>query len=53
MKTFADFEKSQGRFVICDFVCPTIETREMFDGDFTIWMDRIIEVRFEDTNKFF
>ena len=23
MKTFADFEKSHGRFVICDFVCPT------------------------------
>ena len=22
MKTFADFEKSNGRNVICDFVCP-------------------------------
>ena len=23
MRTFADFEKSHGRFVVCDFVCPT------------------------------
>ena len=23
MKTFANFEKSNGRYVICDFVCPT------------------------------
>jgi adenylylsulfate kinase len=30
MKTFADFEKSHGRFVICDFVCPTEATRENF-----------------------
>ena len=53
MKTFADFEKSQGRFVICDFVCPTNETRDMFDADFTVWMDTIKEGRFEDTNKLF
>ena len=53
MKTFADFEKSQGRFVICDFVCPTNETRNMFDADFTVWMDTIKEGRFEDTNKLF
>ena len=23
MRTFADFEKANGRFVVCDFVCPT------------------------------
>ena len=23
MRTFADFEKQNNRFVICDFVCPT------------------------------
>ena len=53
MKTFADFEKSHGRFVICDFVCPTKSTRENFDADITIWMDTITEGRFEDTNKIF
>ena len=53
MKTFADFEKSHGRYVICDFVCPTKLTRENFDADITIWMDTIQEGRFEDTNKLF
>ena len=53
MKTFADFEKANGRFVICDFVCPTKETRANFNADITIWMDTIKESRFEDTNKLF
>ena len=53
MRTFADFEKTHGRFVICDFVCPTKETRENFSADITIWMDTITEGRFEDTNKLF
>ena len=53
MKTFADFEKEHGRFVICDFVCPTKFTRANFDADITIWMDTIKEGRFEDTNKLF
>ena len=53
MKTFADFEKSNGRFVICDFVCPTKVTRANFNADITIWMDTIKEGRFEDTNKLF
>ena len=53
MRAFADFEKSNGRFVICDFVCPTMETRRIFDADFTVWMDTITEGRFEDTNKLF
>jgi adenylylsulfate kinase len=53
MKTFADFEKSQGRFVVCDFVCPTMNTRKMFDADFTVWMDTIKKGRYEDTNQLF
>ena len=53
MKNFADFEKSHGRFVICDFVCPTKLTRSNFKADITIWMDTIKEGRFEDTNKMF
>lgn len=53
MRAFADFEKSNGRFVICDFVCPTKQTRENFDADVVIWMDTIPEGRFEDTNKIF
>jgi len=53
MRTFADFEKQHGRYVLCDFVCPTKETRANFDADITIWMDTIKEGRFEDTNKLF
>ena len=39
MRTFADFEKSNHRYVVCDFVCPTKETRDNFDPDILIWMD--------------
>ena len=55
VKTFsiADFESSHNRIVICDFVCPTVETRKIFDADITIWLDTINEGRFEDTNKMF
>lgn len=53
MKSFADFEKSHSRFVICDFICPTKETRDLFQPDIVIFMDTIKEGRFEDTNKIF
>ena len=53
MRILADFEKKNGRFVLCDFVCPTEETRKNFDADITIWMDTIDEGRFADTNKIF
>ena len=53
MRTFADFEKSHGRFVVCDFVCPTKATRKNFDADIVVWMDTIKQGRFEDTNKLF
>ena len=53
MKNLADYEKSHGRIVICDFVCPTNETKTNFDPDITIWMDTIKSGRYEDTNKMF
>ena len=53
MKTFADFEKSHGRYVVCDFVCPTKKTRISFEADIVVWMDTITKGRFEDTNKLF
>ena len=38
--------------VIVDFVCPTEETRDAFGfADLVVWVDRIKEGRFEDTNK--
>ena len=53
MKSLADFEKSHGRIVICDFVCPTKETKNNFSPDITIWMNTIKSGRYEDTNKMF
>jgi len=53
MDTFATFEGTRGRTVICDFVCPTKQTRTAFGPDITIWMNTIKEGRFEDTNKLF
>ena len=53
MKNLADFEKKHGRIVICDFVCPTRETKENFNPDITIWMNTINSGRYEDTNKMF
>ena len=53
MKSLADYESKNKRIVICDFICPTSETRKMFDPDIVIWLDTIKEGRFEDTNKLF
>ena len=53
MRTFADFEKQNNRFVICDFVCPTRKTRDAFNPDIVIWLDTISKGRFEDTNDMF
>lgn len=53
MRNLANYEKSCGRTVICDFVCPTELTRYIFEADIIIWMDTIERGRFEDTNKLF
>ena len=53
MGVLCDIASRHGSYVIADFVCPTPEAREAFNADFTIWVDRIKEGRFEDTNKLF
>ena len=45
MKTFADFERENNRWVICDFVAPTEEAREAFSPDYVIWLNTIKEGR--------
>lgn len=42
-----------GRTALADFVCPTPETRAAFGPAFVIWVDRIKEGRFTDTNRLF
>ena len=42
----------EDEIVIVDFICPTNETREAFGKpDILIWVNRIEQGRFEDTNK--
>ena len=53
MKSLADFESLHKRVVICDFICPTAETRKLFKPDVVIWLDTIKEGRFSDTNALF
>ena len=45
MKTFADFERDNHRWVICDFVAPTEKAREAFAPEHVIWLDTIKEGR--------
>lgn len=53
MEVIGQFEKNHGRTVICDFVCPTQVMRNIFNADYTIWMNTIKSGRFEDTNRIF
>jgi adenylylsulfate kinase len=44
-----------GNYAIADFICPTVEARDAFGAEdaFVIWIDRIQEGRFTDTNRMF
>ncbi len=53
MNLIATAGSARGYTMICDFVCPTRELRDIFDADFTVWMDTIPKGRYEDTNKIF
>ena len=53
MSMIADGVIAAGRIAVCDFVCPTEETRKNFNADFAVWMNTIKESRFEDTNTIF
>jgi len=53
MGVLCDIASRYGAHVVADFVCPTPETREAFGPAFVVWVDRIKEGRFEDTNKLF
>ena len=53
MRDLSEIVSRNGTPVVVDFVCPLEETRSIFAADFTIWMDRIKQGRFEDTNHMF
>jgi adenylylsulfate kinase len=53
MGKLADWGSMSGNFVVSDFCCPTQSTRKVFNPDYIIWVDRIQEGRYADTNKMF
>jgi adenylylsulfate kinase len=53
MRYLADGIELAGKIAVADFVCPTEELRNLFDADYTIWMDTIRESRYVDTNAIF
>lgn len=51
MGAIARLLNDQGQNVIVDFICPTAETRAAFgSADKIVWVDRIDQGRYEDTN---
>jgi len=43
--------QEQGKDVVVDFVCPTLDTRKAFgDADVVVFMDRVRESIYKDTN---
>ena len=53
MRAIADKGVAAGFIMLCDFVCPTRELREIFDADIIVWMDTIPKGRYADTNNMF
>ena len=53
MRYLADGIELSGKIAVADFVCPTEELRNLFNADYTIWMDTIREGRYADTNAIF
>jgi adenylylsulfate kinase len=53
MGWLADLVASNGSYVLADFICPTPETRAAFGAAFVVWVDRIRESSFQDTNALF
>jgi adenylylsulfate kinase len=53
MADLAEKYKQEGKHVVCDFICPTPKARELFNADFTVWVDTIKKGKFDDTNAMF
>lgn len=50
MGWLADQVVKAGHHAICDFICPTEESRSAFNADYTLWMDTVESCKFADTN---
>lgn len=53
MKSLAENIPSKSKYVICDFVAPLPEMREIFDADYTVWVDTVKKSKYQDTDSLF
>ena len=53
MADLAEKHKQDGQHVVADFFCPIPKGRQLFNPNYTVWVDTIEKGRFEDTNKIF
>lgn len=53
MRLLASNHQHSHHFVICDFVAPLQEMRDILHADFTVWVDTITESPYENTNAIF
>jgi adenylylsulfate kinase len=53
MRHLADGIELAGKIAVADFICPTEELRNLFNADYTIWMDTIEKGQYADTNAIF
>ena len=53
MDDLAEKYIKEGHHVVADFICPTPETRKLFNPDYIVWVDTIKKGRFDDTNEMF
>lgn len=44
---------SNAKIVIADFICPTVEFRQVFEADFVIWMNTDTRTVYYDTLRMF
>lgn len=44
---------STSDYVVCDFIAPLAEMRDIFQADYTVWIDTLDQSMYEDTNKLF
>ena len=46
-----DMAEALDGWVVCDFICPTEELRQLFEPALLIWMNTVKHSRYDDTNK--
>ena len=47
--------KKEGNYdyLVADYICPTPQTRKLFNADYVVWVNTIKKGRFENMNKMF